>query len=40
MGVIIQENTRATQNFNMATIFQDGRLGVSLNVNFCLQSDS
>ena len=32
MGVIIQEKTRATQNFNMAAIFQDGRHRVSLNL--------
>ena len=35
MWVNIQEKTRATQNFNMAAIFQDGRHRVSWNVIFC-----
>ena len=40
MGVAIQEKTRPTQYFNMATIFQDGRHRVSLNVIFCFQNGS
>ena len=39
-GSLFKKKTRATQNFNMAAIFQDGRHGVSLNVNFCLQNGS
>ena len=38
MGVTIHEKTRATQNFNMAAIFQDGRHGVSLDVIFSLKN--
>ena len=39
-GSLFKKKTRATQNFNMAAIFQDGRHGTSLNVIFCLQNDS
>ena len=31
IGVTLQEKTRATQNFNMAAIFQDGRNVLSWN---------
>ena len=36
-GSLFKKKTRATQNFNMAAIFQDGRHGISLNVVFCLK---
>ena len=39
-GSLFKKKTRATKNFNMAAIFQDGRHGVSLNVDFCLQNGS
>ena len=39
-GSLYKKKTRATQNFNTAAIFQDGRHGVSLNVNLCLQNGS
>ena len=35
-GSLCKKKTRATQNFNMAAIFQDGRHRVSWNVIFCL----
>ena len=36
-GSLFKKKTRATHNFKMATMFQDGRHGVSLNVIFCLK---
>ena len=36
-GHFTRKKTRATQNFNMAAIFQDGRPMVSWNVIFCLK---
>ena len=36
-GSLFTKKTRATQNFNMAAIFQDGRHGVSLNGIFALK---
>ena len=39
-GSLFKKITRATQNFNMAAIFQDGFHGVSWNVIFCLKNGS
>ena len=36
-GSLFKKKTRATQNFNMAATFQDGRHGILWNVIFCLK---